>query len=82
MFQKIIQVGNSGAVVLPKSVMEEMGITVGNKIKLTTSKKSVKIEIVSIRKKVDPEIIDREVYQVAKNLLRRYLPAFKALAKK
>ena len=82
MLQKIIQVGNSYAIIIPRSVMEEVGITVGNKMKLITSKKPAKIEIIPVKEKSTTDIIDQEVYHVAKNLLKRYLPAFKELANK
>ena len=83
MIQKIIKVGNSAAVVIPKEFLKTLDASVGNTVnlKLQPEKKRVIIEI-SQEKENEGEIIDREVYAVAKDLLRRYLPAFKELAKR
>ncbi|MEK7533687.1 MAG: hypothetical protein AAB542_04600 [Patescibacteria group bacterium] len=71
MIQKIIKVGNSAAILLPKATLIAQGLKIGSTIHFTieTPKKPVKT------------VVDKEVYAVATDLLKRYLPAFKKLAK-
>ena len=82
MAQKIIRVGNSAAVTLPKSILEESGVKIGTKVNVSY-KADLGNFVVEIPKKYKPihAIIDKEVYAVANDLLKRYLPAFKKLAR-
>ena len=83
MIQKIIKVGNSAAVIIPRKFLKTLNASVGNKVilKIQPEKKRVIIELPK-EEEAKEEIIDKEVYIVAKDLLRRYLPAFKELAKR
>ncbi len=72
MKQKIIQVGNSAALLIPKSVLEEKGLKIGSMVDYTIEKPL---------KKTQSSVINKEVYAVGSDLLKRYLPAFKRLAK-
>lgn len=72
MLQKIIKVGNSAAVIIPKSALTAGNYKIGS---------TINISIEAPRKKQVKSVIDKEVYAVANDLLKRYLPAFKALAK-
>lgn len=69
MKQKIIKVGNSAAVLLPKSILISEGLKIGSIIDF------------DIKKTQKKTIVDQEVFTVANDLLKRYLPAFKKLAK-
>ncbi len=71
MLQTIIKVGNSAAVLIPKSVLLTEGLKIGSTVNFT----------VESPKKTAKTIVDKEVYAVATDLLNRYLPAFKKLAK-
>ena len=72
MLQKIIQVGNSAAILISKSTLAAEGVKIGSMVDFTIAKP---------RKKTVKTIVDKEVYAVANDLLKRYLPAFKKLAK-
>lgn len=72
MKQKIIRVGNSAAVLLPKSVLISEGLKIGSTVHFTIEKP---------KKTTAKTVVDKEVYAVASDLLKRYLPAFKKLAK-
>ena len=72
MLQKIIKVGNSAAVLIPKSVLTTENLKIGDTIDITIN---------TPRKKTAKTVVDKEVYAVATDLLKRYLPAFKKLAK-
>jgi antitoxin component of MazEF toxin-antitoxin module len=82
MAQKITKVGNSAAVIIPKIVLEQSGLKIGSTVNVAYKADfgNMVIEIPKKRTRTDV-IIDREVYAVANDLLKRYLPAFKTLAR-
>ena len=82
MIQKIIRVGNSAAVTLPKSVLEESGVKIGTKVNVSYKADLGNFVVEIPRKyKSTQTVSDKEVYAVTNDLLRRYLPAFKKLAR-
>lgn len=82
MAQKITKVGNSAAVIIPKSILEQSGLKIGSSVNLAyqTDSETVVIEVPRKQARTSA-IIDKEVYMVASDLLKRYLPAFKTLAR-
>lgn len=82
MIQKIIQVGNSYAITIPKKIVESLGLDKKEYVDVYEEPDKKKIVIDLSDREVVDEVVDKEVYKVAKDLLRRYLPAFKELAKK
>lgn len=82
MLQKIIQVGNSLAVTIPKSIVDAVGVTKKNFVQVLEEPKNKRLIISFAQEDQVSEVIDPKVYQVAKKLLKKYLPAFKELAKK
>ena len=83
MLQKIIQVGNSYAITIPKNLLESVRIQSGDYAEVKEGQKRGRIIVDLVREEeIAEDVIDPEVYRVAKQLLRRYLPAFKELAKK
>lgn len=82
MIQKIIRVGNSAAVTLPKSILEESGVKIGAKVNVSYKADMGHVVLKLPRKRTSTQVvIDKEVYAVANDLLKRYLPAFKKLAR-
>ena len=65
MIRKLIRVGNSVGVTIPKKVLEEAHLKVGD---------LVKVEVVS-------GSIDGEVKSLTKIIIRKYRPALEELAK-
>lgn len=82
MLQKIIQVGNSYAVTIPKSIIEAFGAENKEFVNVYEEPKKKRVVISFMKEEIADEMVDAEVYQVAKNLLKRYLPAFRELARK
>ena len=67
MIQKIIRVGNSVAVVIPKKVLEEKRIKVGDSVNVS----------------VNPIFtVDREIHDLTQKLIKQYRPALEELASK
>lgn len=67
MIQKIIRVGNSVAVTIPKKVMEEKNLNVGD---------NVDISLEPVFK------ADSEIHDLTQKLIKRYRPALEELASK
>lgn len=82
MAQKVVRAGNSAAAIIPKSVLEESRLTIGSAIHVAY-KADFDTIVIEIPRKHTPTraVIDQEVYAVGRDLLKRYLPAFKKLAR-
>lgn len=82
MLQKIIQVGNSAAVTIPKGFLREINGRIGSRVNVQTDIDKRRLILSWPKPKKRGKIIDAEVYRVAKRLLKRYRPVFEALAEK
>ena len=83
MLQKIIKVGNSYAITIPKNVANALQVSDGTLLHAYPDVKTRKIILDFDQQQPQAtDIVNEEVYTVAKDLLSRYLPAFKALAKR
>lgn len=77
MTQKIIKVGTSHAVVLPKAYLKKLGLKAGAKLEITFNEKRKIFEI-------DPQIekIDLDTLNWTRRFIKKYRPALEALSKK
>lgn len=81
MKQKIIKVGNSGAILIPKQYLDTLKLKIGSSINLDIQEDNSRLVIDVPAKYMSMKIpLDKEVYAVGSDLLKRYLPAFKKLA--
>lgn len=80
MMQKLIKVGNSKALTISTQILKQVGDVDVAKVQFEPSKKRLIVDFNP--QEVVGEVIDPEVYAVAKNLLKRYSKAFAELAKK
>ena len=80
MMQKLIIVGNSKALTISRQILSQVGDVDMAKVQFEPSKKRLIVDF-NPQEVVD-EVIDPEVYDVAKSLLKRYSKAFAELAKK
>ena len=76
MSQKILKVGTSAAVTIPKEALETLGLKIGDRIKLEINKRTRGISIEPVVK------ADAEFFNWTKKFIERYRPALEALAKK
>lgn len=79
MTQKVLKVGSSAAVTIPKKSLEELGLRIGDKIIVEIDKKH---RVVSIKPINKAKIADQEILNWTKKFIERYRPALEALAKK
>lgn len=80
MTQKLITVGNSKALTISSQILKQVGDVDMVKVQFEPAKKRLVVDF-NPQEVVD-EVVDTEVYEVAKSLLKRYGKAFAELAKK
>jgi AbrB family looped-hinge helix DNA binding protein len=74
MIQKVLKVGSSAAVTIPKKALKELGLKPGD---------SVSLSIDAGRVVIQPDIaVDAETVAWARKFIERYRPALNALADK
>lgn len=71
MIQKVIKIGTSAGVTIPKKQLQELGIAIGD---------DVKVDIEPAKPKPTPH--DIEVYTLTQKLIERHSQALKNLANK
>jgi antitoxin component of MazEF toxin-antitoxin module len=75
MVQKIIKIGSSIGITIPRKSAEELGLAVGDSVEFSVNKEHKRITI-------EPALsVDTETVQWARSFIERYRPALKALAK-
>lgn len=83
MLQKIIQVGNSSAVTIPKEFLQQFEWTVGDRVEVQATKKTLKIKVVP-RKKIlrKSSGINTSFARSVDEFIKKYRPALEELAKR
>ncbi len=77
MTQKIIKVGTSNAVVLPKAELTRLGLKTGDLLAVNFNSKRKLFEIEPLATEIDTETLDW-----TRKFIKKYRPALQALAKK
>jgi len=76
MAQKIIKIGSSIGITIPRKSADELGLVVGDSVEFSVNKENKSILI-------EPSVlVDTETIEWARTFIERYRPALKALAKK
>lgn len=76
MVQKVLKIGSSAAVTIPKKSLKELGLKIGDQVIVEIDRKK-KVFLVRPVFSVDQELIDW-----TEKFIERYRPALEALAKK
>ncbi|MBI2024817.1 MAG: AbrB/MazE/SpoVT family DNA-binding domain-containing protein [Candidatus Harrisonbacteria bacterium] len=76
MTQKVLKVGSSAAVTIPKKSLEELGLKIGDRITIEVDKRR-KTVLIRPTSRVDKKLLDW-----TGKFIERYRPALEALAKK
>ena len=76
MTQKVLKVGSSAAVTIPKRFLAELGLKAGDRAVVEIDKKRRAVVIEPVAK------IDRELLAWTSRFIERYRPALEALARK
>ncbi|MEK7507492.1 MAG: AbrB/MazE/SpoVT family DNA-binding domain-containing protein [Patescibacteria group bacterium] len=78
MTQKVLKVGSSAAVTIPKKSLKDLGLKIGDSVRVEINQKSRTVSITPAVR----EIVDEELVRWTKSFIKRYRPALEALAKK
>jgi len=76
MTQKLLRVGSSAAVTIPKKSLKELGLKIGDEVRVQVS---LKERAVTIR---PAHRVEKEVLDWTDSFIKRYRPALEALADK
>mgnify|MGYP001570425085 CR=1 FL=1 len=76
MTQKVIKVGNSAAVTIPKRSLEELGLKPGDQVRVEVDRKNRSVFTQPVAK------VNEDLLRWTKQFIERYRPALEALAKK
>jgi len=77
MTQKVLKVGSSAAVIIPKKSLEELGLKIGDEVSVDIDRKKKTVLISQQVSKIEKEIIDW-----TDKFINKYRPALEALARK
>ncbi|MBI3305433.1 AbrB/MazE/SpoVT family DNA-binding domain-containing protein [Candidatus Parcubacteria bacterium] len=77
MTQKVLKVGTSAAVTIPKKSLQELGLKIGDRVAVEVHRKSRKVVIEPMVRELDPALLEW-----TRKFINRYRPALEALAKK
>lgn len=77
MIQKVLRVGSSAAVTIPKKSLKELGLKIGDSVSLSfdVSKQKMTVERTA-------DFVDNETITWARKFIAKYRPALEALADK
>ncbi len=76
MTQKVLRVGTSAAVTIPKKSLKELGLKIGDSISVVVDTKSRRVVI------EHPVRVDQEILDWTNGFIKRYRPALEALSRK
>ncbi|MEK7576614.1 MAG: AbrB/MazE/SpoVT family DNA-binding domain-containing protein [Patescibacteria group bacterium] len=76
MTQKVLKVGTSAAVTIPKQSLKDLGLKIGDRVRVEIDIKEKRVLIESAHK-INPEILDW-----SSRFIKQYRVALEALAKK
>ena len=77
MIQKVLRVGSSAAVTIPKKSLKELGLKIGDSVSLSIDATKQKMTL-----QRSTEIVDKETIAWARKFVEKYRPALEALADK
>ena len=77
MAQKVLQVGSSAGVIIPKKTLGELGLRIGDQVNVEVDTKQRKVFIEPVSKTVDKELLSW-----TRKFIDKYRPALEALARK
>ena len=77
MTQKVLKVGSSAAVTIPKKSLEELGLRTGDRVSVKIDRRLQRVSIEPIAKGVNKELLDW-----TRKFIERYRPALEAVARR
>jgi antitoxin component of MazEF toxin-antitoxin module len=81
MVQKLLKVGSSAAVTIPKKSLGELGWDIGDELIVDVDQIKQSVTVKS-RKQPHTQVVNRELIEWTDKFIEEYRPALEALAKK
>jgi antitoxin component of MazEF toxin-antitoxin module len=78
MVNKILRVGDSSAVTIPKKVLKEMGLSIGDQVNITFHPKNNEIVIQPL--KLQANLVSDRIARLTASFIDRYRDALRRLA--
>ena len=75
MLQKVLKVGSSAAVTIPKKSLEELGLKIGDEVTVTVNRENRTLMVESAA------AVDTETIEWARGFIEKYRPALEALSR-
>ncbi len=82
MQQKIIQIGNSTGIIIPKSLLDQVGFQAGNEVEIQEDQANKSITITKKGTKIKASSINDHFLNVLDKVNKNYSSALKKLAEK
>ncbi len=82
MNQKIIQIGNSTGIIIPKSLLDQVGLEAGNEVEIEENQATNSLTIVKKGTKVKTSSINEHFLNILDKVNKEYSSALKQLAQK
>jgi len=82
MQQKIIQIGNSTGVIIPKSLLDQVGFQAGNEVEIQENKSDNSLVIIKKGQKMNSSSINSHFLHILDKVNKQYSSALKELAER
>lgn len=82
MQQKIIQIGNSTGIIIPKSLLDQVGLQAGNEVEIQEDKNNKSLILVKKGTKIKTSSINTHFLSILEKVNHNYSSALKELAEK
>jgi putative addiction module antidote len=82
MQQKIIQIGNSTGIIIPKALLDQVGLQAGNEVEIQEDQATKSLTIVKKGTKIKVSSINAHFLHVLDKVNKNYSSALKELAEK
>lgn len=82
MQQKIIQIGNSTGIIIPKSLLDQVGLQAGNEVEIQEDKNNKSLILVKKGTQIKSSSINTHFLNILEKVNKNYSSALKELAEK
>lgn len=76
MTQKVLKIGNSAAIIIPKRSLEELNMKIGDRVVVEIDKRRPAVLIEPLK------LVDKKLLEWTRRFIKRYRGALEALARK